>query len=131
MTAPTVEVILTEDEDPVMVSTVVELDAVLDRVTATASLDAPPLVALDMPMRERSMMVGFRGPVGVLNFVDLATGAGSASKGPRVDAPTPPYFYCDHWTGITAGAEIPVEQVRAAAREFLTTGERPTCVAWQ
>ncbi|WP_425566033.1 Imm1 family immunity protein [Polymorphospora rubra] len=32
---------------------------------------------------------------------------------------------------VTAGAEIPIEQMRAAAREFLTTGDRPTCVTWQ
>jgi hypothetical protein len=131
MTTQTVEVIFAEDEEPAVVSTVAELDIILDRITAEVSLDAPPLVALDMPARERSMMIGVRGVVGILNFLDLATGAGYASKGPSASAPTPPYFYCDRWTGITAGAEIPIDQVRAAAREFLATGERPTCVEWQ
>jgi hypothetical protein len=77
------------------------------------------------------MMIGMRGAVGVLNFLDLVTGAGFASKGSSTDAPTPPYFYCGRWTGITAGAEIPIEQARAGAREFIATGERPTCVEWQ
>ncbi|MEV0730609.1 Imm1 family immunity protein [Polymorphospora sp. NPDC050346] len=131
MTGQTVEVIFTEEEDPVVVSTIAELDAVLDRVTAETSPHTPPLIALDMPAQERSLMVGVRGAVGVLNYVDLTTGDGYASKGTATDAPTPPYFYCGTWTGITAGAEIPIEQVRAAAREFLTTGDRPTCITWQ
>jgi hypothetical protein len=131
VTTPTVEVIFAEDEEPVVVSTVAELDRVLDRIAAEASPDAPPLVALDMPARQRSMMAGFRGPVGVLNFMDMTADGGYASKGDTTGAPTPPYFYCDHWTGITADAEIPIDRVRAAAREFLATGERPTGIEWQ
>lgn len=127
----TVYAIYTQDEEPVAIATVAELDAVLDRVAAEADLDAPRLVALDMPERQRSLMVGLRGDVGVLNFVDFNGGGASASKGDTNGMATPAYFYCEEWTGIPDDAEIPVELVRQAAREFLATGERPGCVGWQ
>ena len=76
-------------------------------------------------------MIGFRGTVGVVNFIDLTADRGYASKGPTSGTTPPPYFYCDTWTGITNDAEIPIDQVRAAAREFLRTAERPTNVEWQ
>ena len=130
MTA-TVEVVFTQDQEPITVSTEVELDAILDRVAAASTPDTPPLVALDMPDRGRSMMVGLRGAVGVLNYVDFTAGGASASKGDTTGSATPAYFYCDTWTGLPADAEIPIDLVRRAAREFLGTGHRPTCVSWQ
>ena len=125
------QVIAGLESEPTTVATTAELDAVLDRLAAEASLDAPPLIALDMPDQQRSMLVGLRGPVGVLNFVDFSTGRGSASKADTNGAQTPPYFYCGEWTAVPADAELPIEVVRQAARDFLDTGERPNSVTWQ
>ena len=126
-----VQVVFDQDQEPVTVSTVEGLDAVLDHVAAGSTLDTPPLVALDMPDRQRSMMVGLRGSLGVLNYVDFAGGGGSASKADSAGVKPPAYFYCDTWTELPSDAEVSIAVVRRAAREFLTTGERPTCVNWQ
>jgi hypothetical protein len=77
------QVIYDEDREPVPVATADELDALPDQVQATAPTEAPPLVALDMPDQQRSLLVGLRGPVGVLNFMDLTSDGGSISKAPR------------------------------------------------
>jgi hypothetical protein len=34
-------------------------------------------------------------------------------------------------TNYPANAAVPVDQLRQAIEEYLDTGERPTCVAWQ
>lgn len=126
-----VQVIYAYEQDQITISDSGELDTILDQVAAEAPIDAPPLVALDMPDRERSMMVGLRGAVGVLNFVDFTGPVSAASRSDSTGVPTPAYFYCDSWTGLPADTEIPIEVVRQAAREFLATGERPSCVTWQ
>lgn len=123
-----------EDRDPVTVVTTTELDTELDRIAAEAAHtpEAPLLVALEVPGTQRTMLVGQRGSVGVLNYVDLAgTAGGFISRADRTGQPTPPYFYFGSWTGIDPDAEIPVDQVRAAARELLSTGRQPGCVEWQ
>ena len=120
--------------EPVTVTTVAELDAELDRIGAesTASPEAPLLAALTVEGTQRTMLVGQRGTAGVLNYVDLAGAEGGfISQGTTVGQPTPPYVYFGSWTGFDADAEIPVEQVRAAAHELLSTGSRPVCVEWQ
>ncbi|GAA3775961.1 hypothetical protein GCM10022225_74910 [Plantactinospora mayteni] len=43
-----------QDQELLSVSTVEELDRVLDRIAAQSTPAAPPLVALDMPDRQRS-----------------------------------------------------------------------------
>jgi hypothetical protein len=127
-----VQAIFDQHLDPVPVATTRELDELLDRIQAAAPADAPPLVALDMPDRQRSLVIGLRGPVGLLNFVDLNDADGGAvSKADSDGAETPPYFYCGHWTEFPTDAELPIDDVRAAAREYLSTGHRPTNVTWQ
>lgn len=120
-------------QEPVPITDPDALDAELDRVVAeVASADAPPLIALEATRGARTLLVGLRGPLGVLNYVDLDSGEGGfVSRGANPAAETPPYVYFGSWTGFEDNAEIPAEQVRAAAREFLLTGNRPTCVQWQ
>jgi hypothetical protein len=120
-------------QEPVTVTTVAELDAELDRirVESVASPQAPLLAALTVAGTQRTMLVGQRGAVGVLNYVDLAsTEGGFVSKSGTTGQLTPPYVYFGSWTGFDADAEIPVEQVRTAARELLSTGARPVCIEW-
>jgi hypothetical protein len=130
----TLRISYAKDPEPVTVATIADLDAELDRIAAKFAdkPDVPPLVALETVGTNRTMLVGLRGSVGVLNYVDLDDSEGGyVSKGTDPNADTPPYFYFGSWTGLESNAEIPGDQVRAAAREFLTTGERPTCVVWQ
>jgi hypothetical protein len=127
-----VQAIYDQHREPVAINTIGELDELLDRIQATALAEAPPLIALDRPDQQRSLVVGLRGGVGLLNFVDLNDADGGAvSKADNDGAETPPYFYCGHWTEFPTDAELPVDDVRAAAREYLATGQRPTNVTWQ
>lgn len=40
------------------------------------------------------------------------------------------YWVAGHHTPFPSGVEVPAPDVMAAVREFLTTGQRPTCVEW-
>lgn len=105
--------------------------AVSPRSNAGWQADAPPLVALEATRGHRTLLVGLRGPVGVLSYVDLDSGDGGfVSRGTNPGAATPPYVYFGSWTGFEDNAEIPAQQARAAARQFLRTEDRPTCVRW-
>lgn len=75
-----------------------------------------------------SRALGVRGDVGALMWF-TATHEFVPATGSNVD--TTDYFVADgHHFGMPPGAELPIEQVRAALREYVRTGERPACVEW-
>jgi hypothetical protein len=122
----------------VPVSTVDELDAVLDRVAAQATAeDLPYAVQVHRPGRHGAVMFGIGHSVrSFLDWLDRGQPHGTADRyavEPGVSAASEPVafdFYGD-WT------EMPPERTRVtplaardAAREFVRTGGRPTCVEW-
>ena len=58
-------------------------------------------------------------------------GADLVSQGNGADEPGVAYLYNGHESEFSGTAAIPMEQARAAVRSFVTTGERPSSVAWQ
>ncbi|SFS41333.1 Imm1 family immunity protein [Saccharopolyspora flava] len=74
------------------------------------------------------LVVGVRGDVGALEWY----GATSCVPASDLNADGVEYYTFDgHVRAVHPGAEVDVETVRRALREFLTTGEQPTSVAWR
>lgn len=118
------------DGEPVTVATTPELDACLDRLAADrTTMRVPPL--MQFVRREPSgwavVHVGIDTDRGVLVHTD-ATGSFVAMTGNEADEPVT-YDYMGHLRIVAA--ELPLADVRRAAHEFVATGARPTCVAWQ
>ncbi|EWC63943.1 hypothetical protein UO65_0773 [Actinokineospora spheciospongiae] len=85
---------------------------------------------IDLRNREQGVLTfGVNNTVGVLEW-----GLSAAAYVPTIGTN-------DEWSGyylagmdetnIPPYAEVPVDTVYAAVAEFLTTGERPTCVQWK
>ncbi|GAA2679464.1 MULTISPECIES: Imm1 family immunity protein [Actinosynnema] len=72
--------------------------------------------------------------VGAVSFHDYRSDGGAwdslAATPPEPGAP--PLVYDPHGgAGYRPSSLLPVEQVERAVREFLTDGERPSCLGWQ
>jgi hypothetical protein len=120
-------------QQPAQVSMVAELDELLDRVHADPTMrDAPPLVELVSADESRALDVGLaRANYSVVIWHDDDADEVLASTGTlEIDADAA-FNFGGTWTHIPDRSAIPVELARLAAREFLTTGRRPSCVDWQ
>ena len=116
------------------VSTVAELDAVLDRVAAHAAAKGVPFaVQVDREDSAGSVMIGVGHPQ--RSFIDWLMDEGHRSFGSEPDMPAAAasvvFDVYGEWH------EHPPEQSRVspavaleAAREYVRTGERPTCINW-
>ncbi|MFD9961443.1 Imm1 family immunity protein [Amycolatopsis sp. NPDC058986] len=121
-------------DDPTIVTTAAELDAVLDKV---AALDGPRLVQLypaDGPDGPE-LSAGLHGDRGVLRYAGHDAPSGSCSRNTGTPFARPEwgavrYYYMTSDNDYPDNAEIPAEAVRKAAHEFMTTGARPTSVEW-
>lgn len=68
--------------------------------------------------------------VGLLAFMDADGNV--VTSGSPITRTDPVYFIQGQMTEFSAHSEIPIDLVRQAAKEFLTSGgQRPTCVEWQ
>jgi hypothetical protein len=120
------------DGEPVMVGTPADLDACLDRLAADrVTMRVPPLMQLARRDSDgwAVLHVGVDVDRGVLVHTD-ATGSFVAATGDDAGEPVT-YDYLGHVRTVAGNAEIPLADVRRAAHEFVATGARPTCVAWQ
>ncbi|MBB5960061.1 hypothetical protein FHS29_006683 [Saccharothrix tamanrassetensis] len=112
-----------------------EVDALVNRVLATSSEEAPVLmqlyVASDVHTQELS--AGVVGDRGVLRYAgrDWFEGVCSLGEGRGGGEPLL-YFYMDSDTEFPSNAEVPLDVVRQAIKDYLVAdGARPTCVSWQ
>lgn len=121
-------------EEPAVVTTAAELDAVLDEV---AALDGPTLVQL-FPGGDATgpdLTVGLHGDRGVLRYAseDSPNAFYSANPSPF---PLPEwgavrYYYMSSDSDYPDEAELPEKVVREAAHQFAASGgERPTGIDW-
>jgi len=120
-------------EDPTIVHTAEELDAVLD---AVAALPRPStlqlLIADDLGRAVLDVGLDGRHARGVLYYSGAECPNGCASQGTDTAEVLPIYYYMGSDTEYPPTAEIPSADVRRAAHEYMTTGgERPTGIKWQ
>jgi hypothetical protein len=114
------------------VSTVDELDRLLDRIAAEAVRTGRPELPTLYDDDGRSLAVGVGDRLSLLSWTDENTeddvvlSAGDEESDGEVK-----FFYGNQFSFFPRSALIPVEQARRAMREFLTTGARPTGVRWQ
>jgi hypothetical protein len=124
-----------KSDDPAVVTTAEELDAVLD---AVAALDGPTLVQLFSggDDAEVDLTVGLHGDRGVLRFASNDAEDAFYSRNSTEPFPLPAwgvvrYYYMSNDADYPDDAELPAEMVRAAAHEFArTAGQRPSNLSW-
>ena len=126
---------LEHDKNPVVVSTAEEVDALIYRVRAESPPTAPILmeVHLSGDPYSQGMDVGISDDHGVIRYSGRAWPEGVISTGENTaDHTERPYFYMGSWREFPTSAEVPLDLIREAVKEFLTTdGARSTCIQWQ
>ncbi|MFB9905614.1 Imm1 family immunity protein [Allokutzneria oryzae] len=122
-------------DNPITVSTPDEVDALIDRVRAESPETAPILMEVHISgdPYTQGLDVGINGDRGVLRYSgrDWPEGVYSTGDGLAEGKPLA-YFYMDTCTEFPPNAEVPVDTVRQAVRDFLATdGDRPSGIVWQ
>lgn len=120
-------------DEPTIVRTADELDAVLDTVAAWPRPNTVQLLIAD-DLGRAILDVGLDGAHGrgVLYYAGEAFPDACASQGADTADPLPIYYYLGSDTEFPATAEIPLIDVRRAAHEYMSTGgERPSGIKWQ
>lgn len=118
---------------PAVVRTVEELDALVDRIIADAASDPIPaaaqVVVQDAPDGNLYLEVGLGPQRGVVTAIGPG---GGLSKGDTSRHGTVTYDFAGHTAELPASAELPINEVRQALREYLTSGgELPQTVAFE
>jgi hypothetical protein len=116
------------------VSTVADVDALLDRLTDDSALgEVPPLMQLSRrdPDGWAVLHIGIHTDRGILTHTNAA-GSFVTTDGTNRTNGTITYDYMGHLREAPANAEIPLTHLREAVHEFvLTNGHRPASVHWQ
>lgn len=118
-----------EGDPTILVSTPEDMDALLDRVQReTKDATVPPMLECSVsgdPMRG-ACNIGVGHDKGFLMFM---TPEPAQTEGDPTLAGEVAYDYMGHLREIPARFEVPMDVVRAGAREFVRTGTFPACVA--
>lgn len=123
------------DDDPISIRTTADADALLDRMAADgAGFEVPPLAELSRHDEDGWAVsyigVNVKSGRGIMTYSD-PNGSATTSNGSHT-GDTVTYDYMAHTRELPASAEIPLDDVRKAVREFVTIDNtRPTCVEWQ
>jgi len=122
-------------DTPVTVSTMDELDALIDHVCAESPPAAPILmdVHLSGDPYAQGLDIGIVVDHGVIRHSGrewprgvVSAGEGSADGEPRS------YYYMGHGREFPANSAVPIDVIRQAVKEFMeSNGARPTCIRWQ
>ncbi|MCP2093896.1 MULTISPECIES: Imm1 family immunity protein [Actinosynnema] len=121
-----------ESDGPTIVRTTEELDRVLDRVVGW---EGPALVELLVAenLTRAVFDVGLNGKIGLGTLYYSGGGSGRlCSLGASSGEGNVLYYYMNSDTEFPLSSEVPLDLVRQAAHEYMSTGgERPTVVDWQ
>ncbi|SHF16914.1 Imm1 family immunity protein [Streptoalloteichus hindustanus] len=136
-----------DSDEPTIVRTRAELDSLIDYIASHEQPNPPVLYARERPRRGRRQRpdhqltfdLSAAADVGALAYLgedpdepgENATGAWvTHTELPVGDAP--PLYLDKHVPyQFPTSSALPLERVRAALHEFMTTGQRPRCVQWQ
>lgn len=123
------------ERDETDVDSAEDLDALLDRLTAAAIENDRPLIvelvadqtaAMDIALgRSYSWLTYYDSPADP-DVPDITVSAATLPT-PEDDG----FYYGGTLTPVRPGTAIAVDDARKAAREFLDTRRRPTCVDWR
>ncbi|HEX5401127.1 MAG TPA: Imm1 family immunity protein [Pseudonocardiaceae bacterium] len=122
-------------DEPAILRTVDDLDALLDRMASDGlGFAVPPLAELtrndDGAWVVAYIGIDAKNDLGVITYSDR-DGSVISSNG-RTDGDVVDYDYMGHLRELPASAEIPLAEVRRAVREFIAVDSaRPTSVVWQ
>ena len=119
------------ERNEVVVGSVQELDALLDRITAEAEAEDLPMLAVLGREDGSTLSIGLGHPYSVLSFVD-------GSHDPpyyisrRDEERTEPvkFVFSGEMTEFPPWCAIPTEQAREAMRHFFETGELSPRLDW-
>lgn len=124
--------------EEVAVDTITDLDTVLEQIAVQAAADGVPYaVQLHQPGHHGAIMIGVGHPD--RSFIDWLDRSQSHGTGDRfgIDPGLPPineaigFDVYGSWSELPpARTRITVQNARAAAHEYLQTGQRPTIVEW-
>ena len=118
-------------ENEVVVSSVQELDALLDSLTVEAEQDTPFMVALSRE-DESTLSIGLGRPESVASYVPGSLDPPylvSRGKG-EGDGPVE-FFFGGQMTEFPPTSAVPVEAARDALRVFFETGELSPNLDWE
>jgi hypothetical protein len=119
------------DHNKVVVSSVQELDAMLERLTDEAERDMPFMVAL---AREdgSGLSIGVGRPVSVLSYISASLDPPYFnSRGDDTREEPVEFLSGGEMTEFPPSSAIPTEAAREAMRYFFETGELSPHVAWE
>ncbi|WP_168211133.1 Imm1 family immunity protein [Actinosynnema sp. ALI-1.44] len=120
-----------QGDKSVIATTPAELDGALNRLRLL-SRGRPVLAEASVENPMAVLSIGVHGDRGVLYYSGADHVEGAFSTGDSgSDVPEILYYYMGSDTSFPPNSEIPIEAVRQAAHEFMTTGQRPTGVQWQ
>ncbi|MER6989241.1 Imm1 family immunity protein [Saccharopolyspora hirsuta] len=121
------------DELPAEITTVAELDDLLDRVVADAiEEDVPVYAEIVTADRQRILQIGLGQPdYSSLIYCDKSADLLEASKGVLPMPDDAGFDYGGTWTDAPINSAIPITTARQAARDFLANnGRRPANLEW-
>ncbi|RLK54596.1 Imm1 family immunity protein [Actinokineospora cianjurensis] len=122
-----------EDGDPVVLRTPDDVIALMDRVQAESrEYDLPLFMQwyVDGDSDALEFGVGVNNDLGALTFSGGSWPGLWFSQGDGAGDELLSYDYMSHERPVPARSEIPFEDVRRAALEFLATGDRPSSIEW-
>jgi Immunity protein Imm1 len=118
------------DRNEVVVASVQELDALLDRITAEAEADLPMIAVLG---REdgSTLSIGLGRPYSVLSFLDGSYDPPYfISRGEEERSEPVAFVFSGEMSEFPPWSAIPTEQARESMRHFFETGELSPKVDW-
>ncbi|MFC6087890.1 Imm1 family immunity protein [Saccharothrix lopnurensis] len=122
-------------DDPAIIRTPAELDAVLDAVTEwDGRIIVDLFVAGDLKRPNLNVGVNGRSGHGALYYAESQDAWFSAGQSGPGENPVERllYYYMNASTEFPGDCEIPLDVVRRAAHEYMTTGgQRPTAPTWK
>lgn len=114
------------------VSSLVDLDALLDRIHADGVGGKPALACLELPAGD-SLAIGLGREVSVLNFVSSSANPPYfSSRGDNTDEEVTVHFeFMGDWSEYPLTRTISLDAARAALRYFWDTGKLDPSIRWE